>query len=295
MKAGDDYDPEFFLKNNATSSKSAEIIVPLIIDLVSPRSVIDIGCGTGTWLSVFKAHNVDEITGVDGHWVQNEMLLIPKSCFLAHDLTLSLNCERTFDLAVSLEVAEHLDRKYARNFVSTLVQLSSVIVFSAAIPFQDGTHHVNEEWPDYWAKLFGEHEYVPIDCIREKIWNDQDVAWWYAQNILVFAEKKHVLNNPKLQRAFELTRVSQLSIVHPSMHLHSALIQTALSSPGLKEVLGMLPRLMIKAIKRRLKYVHSCYFGGLAGLLHRCSLPKVRHFFRRDDGGNQTCPDRMRS
>jgi hypothetical protein len=290
MKAHDEYDPNFFSKNNVTSSKSAEIIVPLIIELVSPRSVIDIGCGTGTWLSVFKANNVDEITGVDGHWVQDEMLLIPKSCFVVHDLTQSLNLERRFDLAVSLEVAEHLDRKYARNFVSTLVKLSSVVAFSAAIPFQKGAHHVNEEWPDYWAKLFGEHEYVPIDCIREKIWNHKDVAWWYAQNILVFAEKKYVLKNPKLQRASELTRLSQLSIVHPGKHLEAA----ALISPGLKQVLRMLPRLTINAIKYRLNYVHRCCFGGLVGALHWYSLPKVLHFFRRHGARNKRCPDRMR-
>jgi SAM-dependent methyltransferase len=247
------YDSNFFSDIKAKSRRSAEIIVPLIVDLVSPRSVIDIGCGTGTWLTVFKAHNIDEITGVDGHWLQDEMLLIPKSCFLARDLTQNLNIERRFDLAVSLEVAEHLDRKYARHFVSTLVNLSSVILFSAAIPFQDGTHHVNEAWPDYWAKLFGEHEYVPIDCIREKIWNNEDVAWWYAQNILVFADKQHVLKHPKLQRAFDRTRVSQLSIVHPGMHLDAIKrLEFALRDPGPKQVLRMLPRIMTKAIIYRL-------------------------------------------
>jgi SAM-dependent methyltransferase len=247
MKANEAYDPTFFSTVvNPTSSKSAEIIVPLIIDLVCPHNVIDIGCGTGTWLSVFKAQNTNDITGVDGHWVEDEMLLIPKSCFIAHDLTQSLNIERRYDLAVSLEVAEHLDRKYARNFVSTLVKLSSVVVFSAAIPFQVGTHHVNEEWPDYWAQLFEEHDYVPIDCIREKIWNNEDVAWWYAQNILVFAEKQHVLMNPKLQRAFERTRISQLSLVHPRKYL------AATGGSSLKQVLRMLPRLMIQAIKNRL-------------------------------------------
>jgi SAM-dependent methyltransferase len=252
MKAEQDYDLPFFSEINATSRKSAEIIVPLIIDLLSPGSVIDIGCGTGTWLSVFKAHNINDITGVDGHWVEDAMLLVPKSCFVAHDLTQSLNIERRFDVAVSLEVAEHLDRKYARNFVSTLVKLSSVIVFSAAIPFQDGTHHVNEEWPDYWAKLFGEHEYVPIDCIREKIWNNEDVAWWYAQNILVFAQREHVLENPKLQKAFELTRLSQLSLVHPGKYL-----QAAHRCSSLKQALQMLPRLMIKAIGAKLRLARS--------------------------------------
>ena len=252
MKADDDYDPIFFSKNDSASSKSAEVIVPLIIDLVNPQSVVDIGCGTGTWLSVFKAHNIDEITGVDGYWVEDEMLQIPKSCFLAHDLTQNLNIERRFDLAVSLEVAEHLDKKHARNFVSNLVKLSSVVVFSAAIPFQEGTHHVNEEWPDYWARLFGEHEYVPIDCIREKIWNNKDVAWWYAQNILVFAEKQHVSKNSKLQKAFELTRISQLSIVHPRKYLN-----TAFRSSSLRQALQILPRLIVEAISAKLRLAKS--------------------------------------
>jgi SAM-dependent methyltransferase len=253
VKADGDYDPAFFSSLNATSSKSAKIIVPLIIDLVCPHSVIDIGCGTGIWLSVFKAHNIDEITGVDGHWVRDELLLIPKSRFLTQDLTQPLNVERRFDLAISLEVAEHLDKKYARNFVSTLVKLSSVVVFSAAIPFQGGTHHVNEQWPDYWVELFGEHEYVPIDGIRETIWNNHDVAWWYAQNILFFADKQHMLKTPKLLRAFERTRVSQLSIVHPGKHLEASMrLESALRDPGLRQALLMLPRIMIKAIKRRL-------------------------------------------
>lgn len=242
------YDSVFFDANNATSKKSAEIIVPLIIDLVSPRSVIDIGCGTGTWLAVFKSHNVDEITGVDGHWVQDEMLVIPKSCFIAQDLTQKLKIERRFDLAVSLEVAEHLHREYAQHFVGTLVNISSVILFSAAIPFQNGTDHVNEEWPEYWAQLFAEHDYVPIDCIRERIWRNEDVVWWYAQNILLFAEKQHVLTTPKLQRAFEQTRSSQLSIVHPSKYLLAASVKP----PGLTQVLQMLPSLLMKAIKNRI-------------------------------------------
>jgi SAM-dependent methyltransferase len=249
MNTSDDYDRNFYSKVTPSSRKSAEIVVPLIIDFVDPRSVIDIGCGTGTWLSVFKEHHIEDITGVDGDWVQEEMLLIPKSCFLAHDLTQSLNIGRRFDLAVSLEVAEHLDRKYAQSIVRTLVELSSVVMFSAAIPFQNGTHHVNEEWPDYWARLFAEHDYVPIDCIRERIWKNEDVAWWYAQNILVFAEKAYLTKNSKLQRAYELTKLSQLSIVHPRKHLEDAHNRT----PGLKKVLEILPTVVITAIKHRLK------------------------------------------
>jgi SAM-dependent methyltransferase len=252
MEAQASYDQAFFSTIKANSKESAEIVIPLIIDLVNPRSVIDIGCGTGTWLSVFKDHNIEDIKGVDGDWVNDELLLIPKACFTPHDLTQELHIEQRFDLAVSLEVAEHLDKQYAKNFVSTLVKLSSVVLFSAAIPFQGGTHHVNEEWPDYWASLFAEHDYLAIDCIREKIWNNENVAWWYAQNVLVFADKRHVLKDSKLQRAFEQTRISQLSLVHPGKYLDTNKhLQLALGGPGLKKLLTMLPGMMMQRLIRR--------------------------------------------
>src|SRR5271165_3642324 len=92
-----------------------------------------------------------------------------------------LGMERQFDLAISLEVAEHLDSKYASSFVAALLKSSPVVCFSAAIPFQDGVNHVNEQWPDYWARLFASHDYLAIDCIREKIWDNEKVELWYAQ------------------------------------------------------------------------------------------------------------------
>ena len=141
-------------------------------------------------MEVFRNHHIDDILGVDGEWVPAKLLQIPSACFLAHDLMKPIEIKRRFDLAVSLEVAEHLDRDSARSFVQTLVKLSSVVLFSAAIPYQGGTHHVNEQWPDYWAELFARHGYVAIDCIREKGWNNQDVDWFYAQNMLVFADRQ---------------------------------------------------------------------------------------------------------
>jgi len=96
-------------------------------------------------LEVFRNHHIDDILGVDGEWVPAKLLQIPRACFLAHDLMKPIEINRRFDLAVSLEVAEHLDRDSARRFIQTLVKLSSVVLFSAAIPYQGGTHHVNEQ------------------------------------------------------------------------------------------------------------------------------------------------------
>jgi hypothetical protein len=248
-----DYNRAFFSGLDARLSRSAEIIVPLIIDLINPCSVIDIGCGTGGWLAVFKSHHIDDILGVDGEWVPDKLLQIPRPCFLAHDLTKPIRIERRFDLAISLEVGEHLERDCARNFVQTLVKLSSVVVFSAAIPYQGGTHHVNEQWPDYWAELFDLQGYVAIDCIREKVWKDEAVDWFYAQNMFVFADRQQLVGNWKLRQAFERTRISQLSLVHPKKYLE---LNVAPGGVSLKYVLRLLPGLVLRAIKRRLVNLH---------------------------------------
>ena len=96
-----------------------------------------------------------------------ENLPIPKKNFFAVDLKRPLQLERRFDLVLSLEVAEHLPEECAATFVESLIGLGSVILFSAAIPFQGGTHHVNEQWSNYWVKNFQEREYVVIDTLIE--------------------------------------------------------------------------------------------------------------------------------
>lgn len=244
-----DYKPDFFSALNARWSRSAEVIVPLIIDLVNPRSVVDIGCGTGTWLAVVKSHDIEDVLGIDGDWVPDKSLRIPKSRFLGHDLTKPINIDRRFDLAICLEVAEHLDRNCARSFVGTLVKLSSVVVFSAAVPYQGGTHHVNEQWPDYWAELFGQHGYVVIDCIREQVWNNDEVDWYYAQNMFLFAARQELKENSKLQQGYERTKISQLSLVHPKKYLE---LNVAPGGVSLKYVLRLLPGVAMNALKRRL-------------------------------------------
>lgn len=98
-----------------------------------------------------------------------------------HDLTTSLKSDRLFDLVMSLEVAEHLDAKYAETFVDSLTNFGPVILFSAAVPFQGGEHHVNEQWPSYWEELFAKKGYVAVDAIRKHIWQNPEVEWWYAQ------------------------------------------------------------------------------------------------------------------
>jgi SAM-dependent methyltransferase len=212
------YSDDFYNGIRDGSRRSAEAVVPLVLEAVQPKSVVDVGCGDGTWLSVFQQNGVQDVFGIDGDYVSRDSLRIPLYLFNAIDLSSPFELGRKFDLAVSLEVAEHLPPQSAQGFIGSLVKLAPVVLFSAAIPLQGGTHHVNEQWPDYWVALFQRHKYVPIDNIRGRLWRNDSVEWWYVQNSLFFASPSALENNKTLRDALEMTNPSQLSIVHPRFY-----------------------------------------------------------------------------
>lgn len=245
------YDEQFFEGLHAGSRNSAEVIVPLVLELIRPRRVLDIGCGDGTWLTVFQAHGVEEVLGVDGAYAKSA-LRIPEEQFVTADLGKPLKLAQQFDLVVSLEVAEHLPAECAETFITSLTEHGSLVLFSAAVPFQGGTDHVNEQWPDYWAAFFREKGYVPVDCIRKKVWDDDRVEWWYAQNVLIFARHDCVEKFPLLKKEFEETVASQLSVVHPRSYVTRYCSAADPRNLQLKLVLRALPTLILNAVKRRL-------------------------------------------
>lgn len=167
--------------------KDPDIIVPEVIKLINPKSVVDIGCGLGTFLNVFKRLGVSEVLGIDGYWVNKDLLfkyIEPKE-FLEWDLEKNIKLDKKYDLVLSLEVAEHLSKDSADIFVQNLVNSGTVILFSAAIPNQGGQNHINEQWLTYWEEKFAKHNYVVHDIIRPIFWDNPEVFWWYRQNMIL--------------------------------------------------------------------------------------------------------------
>jgi SAM-dependent methyltransferase len=191
----------------------------MVLGYIPAASVIDVGCGQGTWLAVFREHGLEDVWGVDGHHVDRGRLEIPEERFQAADLTRPLALNRHFDLVVSLEVAEHLAADCADDFIESLTGLGPAILFSAAIPHQGGASHVNEQWPSYWAKRFQERGYEAVDCLRHKVWDDERVEWWYSQNTLLYAEREYLHHRPSLIREYQFTGGKALPLVHPKRFL----------------------------------------------------------------------------
>lgn len=181
------YTREFFQSRQDATARSAGRVVRWVMANLSVSSVVDVGCGNGVWLREFADAGVTDTLGIDGPWVDQRDLQIDPRQFVAADLSGSIpDLGRRFDLAISVEVAEHLPADRARPFVAELTTLADQILFSAAVVGQGGTGHINEQWQSYWAALFLHHGYAAYDAVRPAVWTDQAVNMVHAQNLILY-------------------------------------------------------------------------------------------------------------
>ena len=212
------YTRKWFDQQVVGAASSASTVVPLVMDLVHPRSVVDVGCGMGVWLAEFIRAGVQDVLGLDGDYIDRGHLAIPTDKFRVCDLRQPLPADRKFDLAVSLEVAEHLPPGVAEQFVAGLAALAPVVLFSAAIPAQPGNQHINTQWQSYWAGLFAARGYAALDPIRPAVWNDPRVEWWYSQNTLMYVSRERLASDERLSRLVVPAGSGMLDAVHPALH-----------------------------------------------------------------------------
>ncbi|ANQ84485.1 hypothetical protein dqs_1437 [Azoarcus olearius] len=221
------YSQAFYADRHAKTVHSAHTILSIVLQRIPQvSSAVDLGCGVGTWLSVLQEKGVKDVQGLDGNWVDQNLLAIPRASFKQVDLANGdIRLPRRYDLAISLEVAEHLPETRARDFVASLTALSDFVLFSAAVPFQGGINHVNEQWQHYWAALFAERGYAVHDIVRARIWDDSLIPFWYRQNILLYSRHHHLPGAAEAGPAVALPAPMPLDVVHPEHYLAKARAQ----------------------------------------------------------------------
>lgn len=209
------YDRKFYEKRDGDTRYAAKIIANIVRNYFEVNTVIDIGCGTGSWLKAFKNMGAKEILGLDGDYVDRNMLVIDKKNFVPANFEKKIKIPKKFDLLITLEVAEHISFSRAGGFVRDLCQLSDVILFSAATKLQGGDGHINEQRMSYWKKKFEHEDYVMLDVIRKKIWNNTKIPVWYRQNVVIFV-KKEVYENLNYKCQSEDGQI--VDIIHPELY-----------------------------------------------------------------------------
>ena len=249
------YDKQFHSMRDEKTRHAAHVILNVLFEnMPVPKSAVDVGCGVGTWLSVLHELGANTILGIDGPWIDASQLVIPENSFQSKDLCQvdMLSLERRFELAICLEVAEHITSDKAFKFAKFLTDASDIILFSAAIPHQGGTGHVNEQWPLYWEKIFSSIGYSVIDSIRPRIWDDDNIPWWYRQNILIFIKddvcKSGVINKFNAQKNLDF---AAKSIVHPDLLIFKENLICENKYVYTEEAFKLLAKAIINAIKRR--------------------------------------------
>ena len=181
------YDDKFFQDMTTWAKDSAAEVVPIVRALFpEAQRVIDVGCGTGAWGLAMSRHGIPQVLGIDGAYA----LPGPDGIdFRAVDLNENLPDLGVFDLAICLEVAEHLPQERAESFIADLAALAPAVLFSAASCGQGGTDHKNEQWLSFWIELFDKQGFECLDMVRPLIRYNEQVAWFYRQNMVLMLRK----------------------------------------------------------------------------------------------------------
>jgi SAM-dependent methyltransferase len=228
------YGTRFYDAQAAGSYASAQVILPIVFKLYKPRSIVDFGAGVGTFLRAAEELGVQTVLGIEGPWVKGKH---PESIeYIYANLEERVFLPRRFDLAISLEVAEHLIPTRAESFVEDICRASDVILFSAALKGQGGTNHIHENTASFWREQFNKQSYEMFDCLRAKIWDNQHVMAWYRQNTYLYV-------NSKVDLASKLKHDPLLNIVHPHYYKNSVAFYPT----------SILLKALLKKARRRLK------------------------------------------
>jgi SAM-dependent methyltransferase len=243
------YDQSWHVTLGDKTAHSARTILSHLFSLFPTRSVLDLGCGHGHWLAVARELGVQRSIGVDGAWTRPEALRIPADDLRCCDLEARIDLNVRFDLAISLEVGEHLRPAAAPTLVENLTRHSDLVLFGAAIPMQGGFNHINERWQSYWVALFAAVGYRHFDLVRPLVWDDASVHSWYRQNAFVFVRS----TRDDLMRVAdaELIRLARdrlpIDMVHPEQYGPISAYQRI----NLRALLPRLPGALWRAIARR--------------------------------------------
>lgn len=187
----DIYSPKYYQTMvEPYARRSVPQMAQSIVETFSPASVIDVGCGSGALLVALRKLGVRHLLGLDCADAGLDIARARSLDVRKFDITAErwTSADR-FDVAVSMETAEHLPESASDRYVELLCSLAPVVVFTAARPGQGGIGHLNEQPPEYWTELFKAHGFQLAEKTAadwQSAWTAAGVANFYTRNLMVF-------------------------------------------------------------------------------------------------------------
>jgi len=202
------YTVDFYESVNQRASETAKLVFEILNKYVRVNSIVDAGCGSGAWIRTALEEGLEKAYGLD---LTSSIDLINKNSDFKEQLDsgrIEL-IERDFvsnpisefpkaDLAVCLEVLEHLPPSTAESLVARLTEASDFVIFSAAQPGQGGTYHINEQELRYWVDQFAKYDFEPFDPFREILSESNFVPRFYSLNMLLLVSKEALSAGDKI-------------------------------------------------------------------------------------------------
>lgn len=169
-------------------------IAESIIKEYQPKRIIDFGCGTGDLAKAFASRGI-AVEAIDGY-SNPDFSTYSNIRFTKVDLNNITSTQEflnrfdvKFDLAVSIEVAEHLNPVVSPYFIEWMTSMADVIVFSAAVPSQDGDGHINCRSRSDWYQFIKQYDFVIADTLRQHFISNPRLGLWHKLNIVDYVQR----------------------------------------------------------------------------------------------------------
>lgn len=191
--------------------EQAKHLSEILGEMYSPKNVIDIGCNEGLYLEGFSGCKVLGID-FDAHSLAKATVPV-----IRLDITKPLDLPR-YDLAICLEVLEHIPSEDSDAVLDNICRASDTIVFTAAQPGAGGVGHINCQPKDHWRARFKDRGYEEAtketEYITQHLKEKSGIMGWLLDNLMIlrksgipskFKEKLrfHVVNLPHTQTTKE--------------------------------------------------------------------------------------------
>ncbi len=183
-------------------------IAQAILDEYHPKTIIEFGCGNGELskalagaglvVTALDGYSTPDFSGFDSIEFQKVDLNNP-----AQAISFLTSMNKKFDVAVCMEVAEHLNPDVSQQLIELLTMSSDIIIFSAAVINQDGDGHINCRSRIFWHEIFEQRGFFAADTIRQKIRENDKVGKWYRLNTIdyvKFSDQQKIKYNEVIKR-----------------------------------------------------------------------------------------------